>query len=160
MTLSYDDLVTAATVGLTRRPLAVTGLGGPAAGYESVLNADDPAAALLTVARRAGVQPRHGVTVPAPPTDSAPALPDLAVAALRRLCWYQVYGRWYWSSSPEDVRLLADLLSAAADAGYVATGQLLTDLLDASINHPVLGPAVTGVPGARGRLLARYWPGW
>ena len=166
VTLSYDDLVTAATVGLTRRPLAVTGLCGPAAGYESVLNADGPAAALLdaaallAVVRRAGVQPRHGVTVPAPSADFAPALLDFAVAALRRLCWYQVYGRWYWSSSPEDVRLLADLLSAAADAGYVAMGQLLTDLLDASINHPVPGPAVTGVLGARGRLLVRYWPGW
>src|SRR6202035_4931678 len=93
VTLSYDDLVAAATVAITRRTLAVTGLGGAAAGYDGVLDAGDPAAALLdaaallTVARRAGVQPRRGVTVPAPPPDSARALSPRAVELLRTLRW-------------------------------------------------------------------------
>ncbi len=88
MTLSYDDLVSAATVGITRKPVALMELDGAAAGCEGVLDAGNPAAALLdaaallTVARRAGVQPRRGVTVPAP-ADSAPALPDRAVTLLR-----------------------------------------------------------------------------
>ena len=32
-TVSFDDLVTAATVGVSRRPLPITGLDGPAAGH-------------------------------------------------------------------------------------------------------------------------------
>ena len=161
MTLSYDDLVTAATVGITRKPLAVTGLGGPAVGYDGVLDAGDPAAALLdaaallTVAQRAGVQPRRGVTVPAPPPDAAPALSPRAVELLRTLRWRP--GR---SRGPNDAELLADLLSAAADAGYLAAGRLLTDLLDETLLNPALRPAVARVLGPRGRWLARYRPEW
>ena len=56
----YEDLVTAATVGLDRRPLPVEALAGPAGAHASVLDAGDPvaafldAAALLFSARRAG----------------------------------------------------------------------------------------------------------
>lgn len=165
MTLSYDDLVAAATVGITRKPLAMTGLGGPAAGYDSVLDAGDPAAALLdaaallTVARRAGVQPRRGVTLPAPPADSAPALSDRAVQALRKLCWPTEY-HWRWNPQPEDAEFLASLLNAAADAGYVAPGSLLADLLDAAVKNPALGPAASRMLGARGRLLVRFRQTW
>jgi Family of unknown function (DUF5691) len=161
VTLSYDDLVTAATVGITRKPLAVTGLGGPAAGYDGVLDAGDPAAALLdaaallTVARRAGVQPRRGVTVPAFPADPAPALPKRAVESLLMLRWPRSY-----RSAGDDGDLMADLLNAAADAGYVASGPLLAELLDAMLRSPTLGPAVTRVLGIRGRRLARYRPEW
>ena len=160
MTFLYDDLVTAATVGITRKPVAVTGLGGPAAGYDSVLDAGDPAAALLdaaallTVARRAGIQPRRGVTVPAPPADSAPALPGRAAAVLLELCWPVSY------SLADNADLLASLLSAAADAGYVATGQLLAGLLDAATDDPALRPAAARVLGVRGRWLAQYQPQW
>jgi hypothetical protein len=165
VTLSYDDLVTAATVGITRKPLAVTGLGGPAAGYDDVLDAGDPAAALLdaaallTVARRAGVQPRRGVTVPAPPADAAPALSDRAAAALRKLCWPTEH-HWHWTPRPDDAEFLASLLNLAADAGYLATGPLLTGLLDASVENPAVGRAVSRVLGARGRWLVRYRPAW
>ena len=64
-TVSFDDLVTAATVGVSRKPLAITGLDGPAAGHAEVLDAANQAAALLdaaalmTVAGRAGFQPEH-----------------------------------------------------------------------------------------------------
>lgn len=164
MTLSYDDLVAAATVGIARRPIAVTGLGGPGIGYDAVLDADDPAAALLdaaallTVARRAGVQPRRGVTVPAPPADSAPALSARAVEALRQLCWPSGY--WSRSSPLPEGELLAELLTAAADAGYLATGPFLTDLLEVSIASPAVRPAITRMLGARGRWLAWYRPEW
>lgn len=162
MTLSYDDLVTAATVGITRKPLAVTGLGGAAAGYDGVLDAGDPAAALLdaaallSVARRAGVQPRRGVTVPAPPTDSAPTLSARAEAALRKLRW----PRSPTSGIVDDGDLLATLLGSAADAGYVATGKLVTDLLDLAHSNPVVRLSVARVLGTRGRGLARYHPQW
>ena len=160
MTLSYDDLVTAATVGITRKPLALTELDGPA-GYDGVLDADDPAAALLdaaallTVARRAGVQPRRGVAVPAPPADSEPTLPTGAVEKLMTLRWPKPYG-----SVRDNNDLITELLNAAADAGYVATGQLLTTLLDAATYEPALRQAVTGVLGTRGRRVAQYRPEW
>ena len=165
MTLSYDDLVTAATAGIARKPVAVTGLGGPAAGYDGVLDAGDPAAALLdaaallTVARRAGVQPRRGVTLPAPPADPAPALSARAVEALRQLCW-PAAGYWHRSAPLREGQLLAGLLNAAADAGYVAPGQLLADLLNASLADPAARPAVGRVLGARGRWLLQYRREW
>ncbi len=55
---------------------------------------------------------------------------------------------------------MAILLSAAADAGYVATGKLLTDLLDAATREPVLRLAVARVAGTSGRWLAQYQPLW
>ena len=36
---SFEDLVTAATVGVSRRPFAVTDLDGPAAAHAEVLDA-------------------------------------------------------------------------------------------------------------------------
>src|ERR1700728_2871262 len=63
VSLSFSDLVTAATVGVSRKPLPITGLDGPAAVHVEVLDAGDPAAslldaaALLTVAQRAGYRP-------------------------------------------------------------------------------------------------------
>ena len=71
------------------------------------------------------------------------------------LRWPRSYG-----SAGDDSDLMADLLNAAADAGYVASGPLLSELLDAAIRNPALGPAVTGVLGTRGRWLAQYRPEW
>ena len=68
--VSYDDLVAAATVGLSHRPLHVTGLSGAAAGHAGVLDPGDQAAALLdaaalmVAARRAGVRPATGCRLP------------------------------------------------------------------------------------------------
>jgi len=62
---SFDDLVAVAALGVSRKGFAAPELDGPAAGYAEVLDAADPAAALLdaaallTVADRAGVQPRR-----------------------------------------------------------------------------------------------------
>ena len=78
MSASFDDLVTAATVGVSRRPFAVTDLPGPAAPHAGTLDPSDPAAALLdaaallTVAQRAGFRPTHGAVGPLPsPEDAA-----------------------------------------------------------------------------------------
>ena len=82
MNASFDDLVTAATLGLSRKPFAVTELDGPAAAVAGVLDTSDPAtalldaAALMTVARRAGFRPEPGVAgspaSPASPEEAAP----------------------------------------------------------------------------------------
>jgi hypothetical protein len=155
-TVSFDDLVTAATVGVARKPLPLPG---------------DPAGALLdaaareTVARRAGYQPLRGVAAAAAPAETAPALSARAARALREACgWKPDRG------FPADSALLPDLLTAAAGAGYVAPALLLPDLLDAAVrrgtgpratgHRGTLRPAVVSVLGARGRWLARQRPDW
>src|SRR6516164_2740181 len=90
--MSYADLVAAATVGVSRRPVFVTALTGPAAAHADVLDRDDPAVALLDAAallvstHRAGVLPAAGMTPPAPAgpagPDTAPELPAAAAQVL------------------------------------------------------------------------------
>lgn len=150
--VGYEDLVAAATVGLSQSPLQVTALDGPAAGHEAVLARDDQAAALLdaaallTAARRAGVLAAAGVTAPPPAaTDTAAELPAGAARLLRR------------GGSGE---LLADLLTEAARRGYCAPAPMLPFLLDLAVKDTALRPAVVAVLGARGRWLARYQPDW
>src|SRR5206468_5672229 len=78
MTVTYEELVTAATVGIAQRPIAVTDLAGPAGTHADVLDPDPAgavldAAALLDVARRAGGLAATPVGLPAPaPVDTAP----------------------------------------------------------------------------------------
>jgi hypothetical protein len=159
--VTFDDLVTAATVGVTRKSLPIAELSGPAAGYAGVLDAGDPAAALLdaaaleTVARRAGFQPSRGVPVPPAPDETAPAFSSRAARALREACGWDA-GRGF----AVDNALLPDLLSAAADAGYVAPPPLLPDLLDAAVRRTALRPVVAAVLGTRGWWLAAHRPDW
>jgi hypothetical protein len=163
MSASFDDLVTAATVGVSRRPFAVTDLPGPAAPHAGTLDAGDPAAALLdaaallTVAQRAGFRPAHGVVGPLPsPEDAAPELSARAERALRQIGGAQLAPGF----AAGDKELLADLLKAASEAGYVASPPLLPDLLDAAVRTVALRPAVGAVLGVRGRWLAGHRPDW
>jgi hypothetical protein len=149
--VTYDDLVTAATVGLSHSPLQVTALAGVAAEHAAVLDSADQAgalldaAALLTAARRAGVLPVAGITpLPAAAADAAAELPAGAARLLR-------------GGSPE---LLADLLAEAASGGYRAPAPLLPALLDAAAKDSSLRPAVAAMLGARGRWLAQHRPDW
>jgi hypothetical protein len=160
---SFDDLVTAATVGLSRKPLAVTGLEGPAADQAGALDSADPAAALLeaaalmTVARRAGFQPEPGLAGPPPsPAEAAPELSPRAERALRQLGGAQLAPGF----AAGDKELLAELLTAAGAAGYVASAPLLPDLLDAAVRTVALRAPVTAMLGARGRWLAAQRPDW
>jgi hypothetical protein len=153
LTASLADLVTAATVGLSRRPTEVTALTGAAAGHAGVLDATDPAAALLdaaalyTVASRAGVRPAADIARPAPaPAETDPELPARATNLLLE-------------ASP-DQALLAGLLVAAGRAGYRLPAPLLPALLDAAVRSKALRPAVASVLGARGRWLAAHRPDW
>jgi Family of unknown function (DUF5691) len=152
--VTFEDLVTAATVGLTRRPLRIGALGAPAAGHADALDAGDPASALLDAAalldagRRAGVQPVRGVTCPAPAEDDgAPELSARAARVLRHVASF-------------DTETLTDLLIAAATAGYRAPAPLLPMLLDSAARARALRPAIAAVLGARGRWLAARRPEW
>ena len=185
---SFDDLVTAATIGLSRKPLTVTELDGPAAAMAGALDASDPAtalldaAALMTVARRAGFRPERsivdrsvapekaapggsapeeaatGEAAPqeAAPPETAPELSARAERALRQLGGAQLAPGF----AAGDKELLADLLTAAAHAGYVASAPLLPDLLDAAVRTAALRPVVAALLGARGRWLAAYRTDW
>ena len=164
-TVSFDDLVTAATVGVSRRPLAITGLDGPAAAHAEVLDATSQAvalldaAALMTVAGRAGYQPEQFVSEQGPPRapdDAAPELSARAERALRQLGGAQLAPGF----AAGDKELLADLLAAANDAGYIASAPLLPDLLDAAVRTVALRPSVTAMLGVRGRWLAKQRPDW
>ena len=152
--MSYADLVAAATVGVSRRPVFVTGLAGPAAAHSAVLDRDDPAVALLDAAAllvstdRAGALPTEGVTPPAPAgPDTVPELPAAAAQVLEQ-------------AVVVEPALLADLLTAAAASGYRAPPPTLPDLLDAAVKNPAARQAVAAVLGARGRWLARHRPDW
>ena len=140
--MTYDDLVTAVTVGLSRRPLP-----------EGVIAEDDAARALLdaaalqVVARRAGMVLPRDVAMPAPmPPDPAPELPPAAARLLR-----QALG---------DPELLTDLLVATADAGFRAAAPLLPTLLEAAARTVALRPAVNATLGSRGRWLAAHRADW
>ena len=164
--VSFADLVTAATVGVSRRPLEITALAGPAAGYTGVLDDGDPAAtlldaaALLDAARRAGARPVRDVA--RPPAADADTAPELSVRAARVL--RQIGGgQGTPGFAAADSELLAELLTAASEAGYLAPAPLLPDLLDAAVRTTALRPAVAAVLGARGGWLAAYRPtgsGW
>jgi hypothetical protein len=150
---TYEDLVAAATVGLDRRPLRLTGLAGPAAVHADVLDDADPAAtllaaaALLSSARRAGAAPASA-TPPSPAAaDAEPELSPLASAILS-------------DALRSDPDLAADLLTAAAQAGRRAAPPVLPALLDAAVRHRALRQPASAVLGERGRWLAAYRDDW
>ena len=91
-----------------------------------------------------------------PPEDAAPELSPRAERALRQLGGAQLAPGF----AAGDKELLADLLAAASDAGYVASAPLLPDLLDAAVRTIALRPAVTAMLGVRGRWLAEQRPDW
>jgi hypothetical protein len=149
--LTYEDLVAAATVGLSHRPLQITGLSGAADEHTGLLDPGDQAAALLdaaallVTAQRAGVRPVPGLArLPAAADDTVPELSARAADLLQ-------------AAGPA---LLAHLLGLAAEHGYRAPAPLLPLLLDAAVRDRGLITAVAGVLGARGRWLAGHRADW
>jgi hypothetical protein len=135
--VTYDELVTAVTLGLSRRPRPTDDSA------QALLDA----AALHVVARRAGMVLPRDVAVPAPmPPDPAPELPASAARLLR-----QAVG---------DAELLTDLLVATAGAGFRAPAALLPALLEAAGRTVALRPAVNATLGSRGRWLAAHRADW
>jgi hypothetical protein len=151
---SYTDLVTAATIGLNQRPLPVTALAGPAGAHAAVLGTGDPAglvldaAALLTAARRAGLRARPTPLPGAAPPDLAPELSPVASSVVAS------------AIRGDNPALLADLLGAAAAAGFRTAAPVLPALLDAAVQNRSLHAAVRAVLGERGRWLAAQRADW
>lgn len=150
----YPDLVTAVTIGLNQRPLPVTALAGPAGAHAAVLGTGDPAglvldaAALLTAARRAGLRAGPTPLPGAAPADLAPELSPVASSVVASA----VRG--------DNPALLADLLGAAAAAGFRVAAPGLPGLLDAAVRNRSLHAVVRAVLGERGRWLAAQRADW
>lgn len=151
---TYQELVAAATVGIAQRPLSVIELPQPAGEHITVLDADPAtrllgAAALLDAAQRAGRHFATPIALPAPaPSDSVPELRPVAGRIVANLA----------RNGPVDV--LADLLSAAAHAGFRAPAPLLPTLLSAAATNSTLRAAVAATLGERGGWLAAHRPDW
>jgi Family of unknown function (DUF5691) len=144
---AYDELVTVATVGLSRRQLPPSAAPGRETAAVDAADALLEAAARRAVARRAGTRPALGITAPPPmPDDRAAELPARAGHLLRRVL--------------PDHDLLADLLTVTAEAGYRAPAPLLPPLLDAAVRSVALRPAVIATLGSRGRWLAAQRGDW
>lgn len=176
--VSYDELVAAATVGVSQRPLPISALTGPAGDHAGAIDAGDPAAsileaaALFSAARRAGFQPATLTTPPAlpgtTPHAAAPAGPGQPGAAPPGTAPPDTAPELSPSAAAwiafvlqeNDHPLLADLLTAAADAGYRAAVPKLPALLDAAARDRSLRRPVAAVLGQRGRWLARHHPTW
>jgi hypothetical protein len=151
---TYEDLVTAATVGLDRRAVPLAGLAGPAGEHAGLVDEADPAAglldaaALLYSARRAGVVPGRADLAQAAAPETAPELSAAAAGvlgfALRR----------------NDAELAADLLTATAAAGFRVRAPLLPAVLDAAVRHRALRGPAGAVLGERGRWLAEHREDW
>jgi hypothetical protein len=151
---SYRELVAAATVGIAQRPFRVTELPEPAAEHITVVDADPAAGlldavALLDAARRASVLSAREIALPVPAAqDSWPELRSGAARIVVELS----------ASGPFDV--LADLLQAAALAGFRAPPPLLPSLLTAAAVNSTLRDAVVATLGERGRWLAGHQSEW
>jgi hypothetical protein len=184
--VSFDDLVAVAALGVSRKGFAAAELDGPAAGYAGVLDPGDPAAALLdaaallTVAGRAGVPPRawRGDGHDEPPDGAAEGGHSGAAAAIAggrstrpgrgrelsarggRLLARLGGLAGQRGSAAKGTELLGDLLAAMRDAGYVLPAPMLPDLLDIAVRTAALRPAIASVLGPRGVWLAGHRPDW
>ncbi|MFF8813122.1 DUF5691 domain-containing protein [Streptomyces pactum] len=155
--VSWDDLVAAALLGTDRRrpPVPV----GPGQDAPTALL---DAAALATVARRAGLRPAPARPEPEPaPADARPPLP---AAARRRLALLLADrggpGQSAPRVAPDLTELLPQWLSLANGHGYRAPDALLPALLDAARARTDLRPEALAFAGPRGRWLARLNPEW
>ena len=173
--LSFDDLVAVAALGVSRKGFAEPELDGPAAGYAGVLDAGDPAAALLdaaallTVAGRAGVLPprvsRDDGHDRLPRGSAGEAAADagrereLSARGARLLARLGGLNRPRGSAGKSQA-LLGDLLIAMRHAGYVLPAPLLPDLLDTASRTAALRPLVASVLGPRGVWLAGHRADW
>nr|WP_245245256.1 DUF5691 domain-containing protein [Streptomyces palmae] len=154
---AWGDLLAAALLGTERRRPPVT-----------VRPGQDPAAALLdaaalsTVARRAGVRPAAAWPLPAPaPADPRPALPAAARRRLGLLLADRVgQGPSGPRAAPDLTELLPQWLAMANGHGYRAPDALLPALLDAARARTDLRPDALALAGPRGLWLARLNAEW
>lgn len=163
--LEWDDLVTSALLGVTRRAFDATALPGEVGRLAATLPGTDApgrlldAAALLTTLRRAGTRP-----LPAPPP--APAAPHETVAVASPAAGARLAGLLARTDALAE-RLLDEWLALAAHHGRLAPPAQLPRLMDWASARGERGEVrrdraerVAPVLGERGRWLAGHRAEW
>ncbi|MGW6130670.1 DUF5691 domain-containing protein [Cellulomonas sp. NPDC055163] len=163
--LEWDDLVTAALLGVARRAVDVATLPGEVGRLAASLPGTDApgrlldAAALLTTLRRAGTRP-----LPAP--QPVPAAPHETAAAASTAAGARLAGLLARTDALAE-RLLDEWLALAAGHGRLAPPAQLPRLLDWASARGERGEVrrdraerVAPVLGARGRWLAGHRAEW
>ncbi|GEA88893.1 DUF5691 domain-containing protein [Cellulomonas cellasea] len=163
--LGWDDLVTAALLGVARRPVDPAALPGEVGRLAGTLpDADAPgrlldAAALLTTLRRAG----GGPLLAPPPGPAAPPEAASPVSAAGGARLAALLAR----TDPLAERLLDEWLALAAGRGLLVPPAQLPRLLDWASARGERGEVrrdraerVAPVLGERGRWLARHRTDW
>ncbi len=160
--MSYSDLVAAAAVGTSQRPLPVLPRGlVPEAGDEQT-PADQllDAAAAYAAVRRATLPLLIKVAAPDPaPAEATSVPPERFVAGLARLL----------GSLTDDQRplpaatvreLLAEALGWVSAAGWRVPERMVVPVLERVAHDPGIRNAATAAVGERGRWLASLNPAW
>jgi Family of unknown function (DUF5691) len=156
---TWDDLLSAALVGTSRRPFALDELDVDGAGRIDVDGAEAAVlagAALAAGYRRAGWTPPtwRGTTAPPAERDDRPECTPAATQLLELLLnrGIRVEG---------GTELLAmHWLAAARDAGQRPPYRLVVDLLRFGTANAATRPIVRQVIGSRGGWLAQHNPSW
>ncbi|HZQ35799.1 MAG TPA: DUF5691 domain-containing protein [Dehalococcoidia bacterium] len=151
----WDELLSAAIVGIDRRQPRLSAAGGPLA---ALVNGPEPAtperqalraAAALGLYRLAGRAAEIAPPWPPPcPAEEAPECSGTAAARLERML------------AGEHEALLPEWLRVAGEAGLRAPAWLLPALLDLGANESARREAVAAVAGRRGRWLAERNDAW
>ncbi|MFH8785810.1 DUF5691 domain-containing protein [Streptomyces roseoverticillatus] len=160
MNRTWDELVTTALLGTTRRMPPVPPVR--VRGGQDVASALLDAAAVETVRRRAGAVPAVARARPEPaPGDVRPPLPP---AARRRLALLLAdrgsTGGGRRGAAPDLTELLPQWLAAANRHGYQAPAALLPALLEAARARTDLRSEALVLGGPRARWLAGLNPQW
>lgn len=152
---AWDDVVSAALMGTSRRAAALDDLPTRVAEVAGRINDADPAArtldvaALLTTARRAGRRPLPPPSLPEPaPRESGREAGTAADARLRGLLAAQERDLALW------------WVQLAAERGVRAPASALPALLDLAVTSEDARRAVAPVIGERGRWLAGFRSQW
>ncbi len=156
----WPQLLSSALVGTQRRPCRPEAVTGQLAEVLGDLPGElDPgglltAAAVLTVARRAGAQSGQG-TLPEPaPAETVPGVPEAAAARLGLLLAEPAGG-----DHRQRRALLREWLQLAQEKGLRVPARHLTALIDLAGADTTMRPAVLAVGGQRLPWLAAQGPG-
>lgn len=152
----WQDLLSVAAVGSTRRPLVLPSVPGPFGSLLQRLQEMAPESRLLAAAAAVSLRARAGCVLPVDPEPSeAPAAPDpqpvcspQAEAQLRRIL------------GGGHAKLLPQWIHAAVARGVRLPETLLPQLMELGRTDPRLSGLVAQVAGVRGRWLATQNPDW
>lgn len=151
--MSWEDLVTTALLGTTRRPLEESGVDEQ---VRALLPVGDPPAQLLDAAALTAVRRRAGARL----LRADAQFPEPAAPEPRRTTPPAATRTLQSSLRSRDTELLLEFLALAGERGLVVAPEALPALLDAGVGNRAVADAAAGVLGTRGRWLAAQRDTW